>query len=153
MRLATPVVGQSEERSACPRSRSGATWSRTARFRAVGSGKPCVARSHRLAVDPDDEHATVPGHQCHFGEVRLERAEQFLGHPDGTGEPVALGAVLDAQPGLGRSAACGHGAKLAARPRDRPAGDRVGSDVLRCGGSGSGLLSPTFAQLSLQQHW
>lgn len=107
----------------------------------------------RLAVDPDDEHATVPGHQCHFGEVRLERAEQFLGHPDGTGEPVALGAVLDAQPGLGRSAACGHGAKLAARPRDRPAGDRVGSDVLRCGGSGSGLLSPTFAQLSLQQHW
>ena len=89
-------------RSLCPRSRPGATRSRTWRFSSARSGKPpCALRDQmRLAGQPHLEDAADAGDQRHLAEVAGERGEQLLRGPRGAQQPAALGAVFDLQPGI-----------------------------------------------------
>ena len=46
-------------------------------------------------VTENVKHPTGAGHQLHFAEVVAKRAEQFLGQPGSTQQPLALRAIRD----------------------------------------------------------
>ena len=67
----------------------------------VGEAALCRARLEELVVYVDLEDSSCAGTEADFADFRDEGREELLGHPGGAENPVALGAVGDADCGLG----------------------------------------------------
>ena len=70
-----------------------------------------LALPDQRAIDADLEIAARAGDQGNFAESVAEGLQQFLSHPAGAQQPVALGAVEDGDTGF-----VGHGMLLAVLP-------------------------------------
>ena len=66
----------------------------------VGKASPLLPRPHKLARNPDLEHAARSGNESDLSQLLAERRQKLLRHPGSAQEPPALPAVLYLDPVL-----------------------------------------------------